>query len=35
MHGEGLQTCSSIDDSSHVNELLHIKQMFLQHLALL
>lgn len=35
MHGEGLQTCSNIDESSDREELLHIKQMLLQHLALL
>lgn len=35
MHREGLYICSSIDESSHMKELLHIKQMFLEHLALL
>lgn len=35
MRREGLQICSNIDESSHMKELLHIKQMFLEHLALL
>lgn len=35
MHREGLQICSSVDENSHKKEILHIKQMFLEHLALL
>lgn len=35
MHIEGPQICSSIDESLYMKELLHIKQMFLEHLALL
>lgn len=35
MHGEGLQICSSIDESSHIKEFLHKKQVLPQHLALL
>lgn len=35
MHGEGLQICSSIGESSHMKELLHIKEVFPEHLALL
>lgn len=35
MHGEGLQICSSTDESSHIKEFLHKKQVLPEHLALL